>query len=162
MHRLLEEFDAAHLRHPVVGDKYRHCFAAEFQLVYGVQGIGSGFGADDAIALPIVPTEIPGDCARDRRIVVDGENDRLLGLRSTLGPEWRSIQSSPTVCACVDRVADHHIDAVILEYRRPAGIVDPRCGPVPTLACQVLEFLRSGGSRFESRGEGCPEPTSRI
>ena len=29
------------------------------------------------------------------------------------------------------------------EYRRPAGIVDPRCGPVPTLACQVLEFLRS-------------------
>ena len=41
VHRLFEELDAAHLRHPVVGDEHRHRVAAELEFVQRFQGVGA-------------------------------------------------------------------------------------------------------------------------
>ena len=54
VHRLLEELDAAHLRHPVVGDEHRHGVAAQLQFLERVERVGARFGTDDAVPLAVV------------------------------------------------------------------------------------------------------------
>jgi hypothetical protein len=39
VHRLFKELDAAHLRHPVVGDEHRDGVTAQLEFVEGLQGI---------------------------------------------------------------------------------------------------------------------------
>jgi hypothetical protein len=39
VHRLFEELDAAHLRHPVVGDEHCDGVTAQLELVEGFQGV---------------------------------------------------------------------------------------------------------------------------
>ena len=81
----LEELDAAHLRHPVVGDEHRDGVAAQLEFLERVEGVGAGFGSDDAVSLAVVASEIAGDGARHCRVVVDGENDGFSGLRGRGG-----------------------------------------------------------------------------
>ena len=54
VHGLFEELDAAHLRHPVVGDEHRHGVTAELQFLQGGQCVRAALGADDAVALAVV------------------------------------------------------------------------------------------------------------
>jgi len=60
VHRLLEEFDTRHLRHPVVGDERCDRFAPQFELFEGLQGVGTRFRAHDPVVLAVVATQIPG------------------------------------------------------------------------------------------------------
>ncbi len=80
VHRLFEELDAAHLRHPVVGDEHRHGLAAQLELVEGFQGVRARFGADDPIALAVVAAEVAGDGAGHGGVVVDGQDYGFAGL----------------------------------------------------------------------------------
>ena len=81
VHRLFEELDAAHLWHPVVGDEHRDGVAAELELGEGFQGVGSGFGAHDAVVLAVVAAKVASDRAGHRWVVVDGQYDGFTGLR---------------------------------------------------------------------------------
>ena len=80
VHRGFEELDAAHLRHPVVGDEHRDRLAAQLQLVQGFQRVGARLGAHDAELLAVVPTKVAGYGTGHRGVVVDGEDHRFAGL----------------------------------------------------------------------------------
>ncbi len=80
VHGGFEELDAAHLRHPVVGDEHRHGVAAQLQLVERLQRVLAGLGAHDAVVLAVVSTEVTCHGARHGGIVVDGQNHGLAGL----------------------------------------------------------------------------------
>ncbi len=80
VHRLFEELDAAHLRHPVVGDEHCHGFAAQLQFVDRFQRVEPGFGADDPIPLAVVAAEVTCHGTRDGGVVVHGENHGFAGL----------------------------------------------------------------------------------
>ena len=77
-----EELDAAHLRHPVVGDEHRDGVAAQLEFVERLQRVGAGFGAHDAVALAVVATQVAGDRAGHRGVVVDGQDHGFTGLGS--------------------------------------------------------------------------------
>ncbi len=80
VHRLLEELDAAHLRHPVVGDEHRDGLAAQLQFLQAGERVGARFGAHDAVALAVVLAQVAGNGPRHRRIVVDGQDYGFTGL----------------------------------------------------------------------------------
>ena len=82
VHRLLEELDAAHLRHPVVGEQHRHRVAAQLELPQRLQRLAPGLGPHDPVVLPVAPAEVPGDRPRHPRVVVHREQDRLARLHS--------------------------------------------------------------------------------
>ena len=90
VHRLLEELDAAHLRHPVVGDEHRDGVAAQLEFLERLERVGARFGAHDAVPLAVVATKVAGDRARHCGVVVDGEDYGFSGL------EIR-VQSSPPI-----------------------------------------------------------------
>lgn len=77
VHRLLEELDARHLWHPVVGDDRRDRFAAQFELLEGFQRLGTRLRADDAVVLAVFAAQVPGHGAGHRGIVVDGQYHRF-------------------------------------------------------------------------------------
>ena len=54
VHRLLEEIDTRHLRHPVVGDQHRDRFAPQFELLEGFQALGSRFRAHYPVVFAVV------------------------------------------------------------------------------------------------------------
>ncbi len=54
VHGLFQELDAAHLRHPVVGDEHRDRLAAELEFVERLEGVLTGFGAHDPVLLAVV------------------------------------------------------------------------------------------------------------
>ena len=53
VHRLLEEFDAVHLRHPVVRQQQRHHITAQLQFTKCFQPLIARLGPDDAIVLAV-------------------------------------------------------------------------------------------------------------
>ena len=82
VHRLFEEFDARHLRHPVVGDEGCDRFATQFELLEGVQGVVTGFRAHDPVLLAVFAPQVPGHRAGHRGIVVDGQHHGLARPRT--------------------------------------------------------------------------------
>ena len=79
IHRPLEEFDAAHLRHPVVRDQHRDRLATQFEFLKRLQRVGTGFRADDAVLLAVMAAQVAGDRARHRGIVVHGQQHWFSG-----------------------------------------------------------------------------------
>ena len=75
VHRLLEEVDAGHAGHPVVGEQHRHPIATQFQLAQAVEGVRAGLGAHHPVRLAVLSPQIAGDGPGDARIVVNGEQD---------------------------------------------------------------------------------------
>jgi hypothetical protein len=80
VHRPLEKFDAAHLRHPVVGDQHGDRLAPQLELLQGLQGVRPRLGPHDAVPVSVLATQVAGDRAGNRGIVVDGQQDRLARL----------------------------------------------------------------------------------
>jgi hypothetical protein len=80
VHGLLEEFDAAHLGHPVVGDEDRHGLTPQLEFLERRQRVGAGFCAHDAVTLAVVFAQIAGDRSRHRWIVVHGQDYGFTGL----------------------------------------------------------------------------------
>ena len=81
VHRLFEELDAAHLRHPVVGDEHRDGVTAQLEFVEGLEGVRAGFGAHDPVSLAVVAAQVAGDGAGHRGVVVDGQYYGFSGSR---------------------------------------------------------------------------------
>ena len=75
VHRLLEELDAVHAGHPVVGEDGGGGLAAQRQLLEGVERVRPGLGADHPELAPVLPPQITGDGAGDAGVVVDGHQD---------------------------------------------------------------------------------------
>ena len=80
VHRLFEELDAAHLRHPVVGDEHRDGVAAQLEFVERLESVGPGLGAHDPVPLAVVAAQIASDSAGHGGVVVDGQDYGLAGL----------------------------------------------------------------------------------
>src|SRR3954451_9748101 len=73
IHRRLEELDAAHLGHAVVGEQDGHPASPQLDVPQCFECLGSRACADDPVVLAVLPPEVPGDGARDRRVVVHGQ-----------------------------------------------------------------------------------------
>ena len=80
VHRLLEEVDAAHLRHPVIGDEHGHRFTTQLEFLERVERIRAGLGTNDAVPLAIVAAKVAGHRTRNGGVVVDGQNYGFPGL----------------------------------------------------------------------------------
>ncbi len=83
VHGLLQEFDAVHPGHAVVGDQHRDRLVAQFQFTQGFQGLRTRFRAQDAVVGAVAPAQIADDGPGDARVVVDAENGRLGGSGGT-------------------------------------------------------------------------------
>jgi hypothetical protein len=92
VHRAFEEVDAVHLRHPVVGQQDRDPPAAQLDLPQRLQPFLARRRPDDLVLLAVVPSQVPGDGAGDRGIVIHGDHGGaahallLLGGWATSGP----------------------------------------------------------------------------
>ena len=89
VHRLLEELDAAHLRHAVVGEQHRDPRAAQLQLAQDLHRLGARGRAYDSVVLSVLTPQVAGHRSRHRRVVVDGQQYgpvRGLGL---VAAGWR-------------------------------------------------------------------------
>ena len=89
--RLLEELDAGHPRHPLVGQQQGDGGAAQLGLADGVQRVGAALGAQHAEVAAVAAAQVALDRAGDRRLVVDGDQDGPCGL----GRLGRSAHPSP-------------------------------------------------------------------
>ena len=75
--RLIEELDAGHLRHPLIGRDQRDRSVAQRELGEHGERLRARRRADD-LELGAVPLpQVPGDRLRNRGIVVDRQNRRL-------------------------------------------------------------------------------------
>ena len=115
VHRLLEELDAVHAGHPVVGEDRRGGLAAQGQLAQRVQGVRPGLGADHPELAPVPPAQVPGDGAGHPGVVVDGHQDGP-GHATPSGAE------PSTGCArrCAERARRRRTRRTVVG-RRPGG-----------------------------------------
>jgi hypothetical protein len=77
VHRLLEELEAAHLGHAMVGEHHGYQLAAELQLAQRLECLGAGLGPHHPVGLAVVAPEVARHRARHPRVVVDGQQDWL-------------------------------------------------------------------------------------
>ena len=82
VHGLLQELQAAHLGHAVVGQQHRHQVAAELDLPQRLQRLRPRLGPHDPEVLPVAPPQVARDRPRHPGVVVDREQDRLARLHS--------------------------------------------------------------------------------
>ena len=90
VHRLLEELDAAHLRHPVVGQQHGDPVAAQLQLAQCLERLGTGGRAHHPVVLAVLAPQVAGDGTGHRGVVVDREDDRP----AFVGHGWLYVGSS--------------------------------------------------------------------
>ena len=93
VHRLLEEFDTGHLRHPVVGDERCDRLTTQFELLEGFQRIRARLRPYDPVGLAVVATQVPGDGPGYRGIVVDGQASPVCGSGDRHLRDWSSALS---------------------------------------------------------------------
>ena len=84
-------------RHPVVGQQHGHPVAAQLELAQRLQRLGAGGGAHHPVALAVLPPQVAGDRAGDRRVVVDGEDDRPALARSRVAVRRQLRAEEPEV-----------------------------------------------------------------
>ncbi len=127
VHRLFEELDAAHLRHPVVGDEHRDGVAAQLEFVERLQGVRAGFGAHDPVSLAVVAAQVAGDGAGHRRVVVDGQDYGFSGRGDRVQSSAISmLPSSSGYAARLDGAEAGRFSD--FGAGRRAGSMDQRCG----------------------------------
>ena len=76
IHGGLEELQAAHLWHPVVGEQHGDGVATQFHFTQRVERLLAGLGPDDAVVIPVVPAQVARDRAGHSRVVIDGQDRR--------------------------------------------------------------------------------------
>ncbi len=76
VHRVLEELDPVHLRHPVIGQEHRDRFTAQLHLAQRVEGHRPGLGAHDPVPFPVLPPQVPGHGAGHPGVVVHRQDHR--------------------------------------------------------------------------------------
>jgi hypothetical protein len=74
--RPLEELDAGHLRHAVVGQDERHRLIPQGELVEDAERFGTGVGPHDLVVGGVPAAQVARDRLRHRRVVVNGQDDR--------------------------------------------------------------------------------------
>ena len=79
VHRLLEELDAAHLRHAIVRQQDSDPRPAQLQVTQGVHRLGSRGRPYDSVVLAVLAAQVPRHRPRHGRVVVDGEQDGPVG-----------------------------------------------------------------------------------
>ena len=89
----LEELDARHARHPLVGQEQGDGGAAQLEPARRVEGGRAAVGSHDPVVRPESAPQVPLDGAEHLRIVVDRQDDRLVHdvpppcSRACVGPE---------------------------------------------------------------------------
>ena len=81
---LLEELDAGHLRHPLIGGDQSDRSVPQRQLGQHAERLGARRRPDDLVLGTVLGSQVAGDRLRHRRIVVDRQDCRFrhgLGLR---------------------------------------------------------------------------------
>jgi hypothetical protein len=78
VHRGLEELDAVHLGHAVVGQQQGNLVAAQLDLAQRLQRLVAGAGPDHPVPVPVPPPHVARDGPGHGQVVVDGQ-DRGVG-----------------------------------------------------------------------------------
>ena len=68
-------------RHPVVGQQDGDPVAAQLQLAQRLERLRPGGRAHDPVVLAVLPSQVAGHRAGDRRVVIDREDDRSAFVR---------------------------------------------------------------------------------
>ena len=74
VHRLLEELDAVHLRHPIVRQEQRHHVAAQLQFPKRLQSLIARLGPDDPVVPSVGAAQISCDGAGHFGVVINGQD----------------------------------------------------------------------------------------
>ena len=90
--RLLQQLDAGHLRHPLVGGDQRHRLVAQRQPGQHVQRLGPRRRAHDAVVGAVAAPQVAGDRGGDLWIVVDRQDGRFAHQISLT---WRPCRLRP-------------------------------------------------------------------
>jgi hypothetical protein len=86
VHRRLEELDAAHLRHPVVGEEDGHLLTAKLELPQRFERLGARGRPQHPVVLAVATAQVAGHRTGHRRVVVDAEQHRPARLVRRAGP----------------------------------------------------------------------------
>ena len=86
LERPLQELDAGHPRHALVGHQQGDRLVAQVHLGEQLEALGPRLGAQHAEALAVAPAQVALDRPRDARVVVDAEDHGLLVAHGTLTP----------------------------------------------------------------------------
>jgi len=78
VHGPLEELDAVHLRHAVVGQDHSDLLPAQLHLAQRIQGRLARLRAHDAVPFAVPAPQVPGHRAGDPWVVVHGHDGRPL------------------------------------------------------------------------------------
>jgi len=70
VHRLLQELDPAHLRHPVVRQQHRHLTTAQLDLPQRLQRVRPRLRPHHPVPLAVPPPQVPGDRPGHARVVI--------------------------------------------------------------------------------------------
>ena len=76
VHRCLEEVDAVHPRHPIVGEDGSDLVAAEDHFSDEIQPIRAVVGAQYAVVGPVLPPKVACDRSRHAGVIVHGQQNR--------------------------------------------------------------------------------------
>ena len=88
LHRFGEEGHAGHLGHALIDEEERDGFVALQQRVADFERGGAGIGANDAVMLRVMLTQVALDGAQDFRIVVNSEQNGLRHRRFLSESPW--------------------------------------------------------------------------
>ena len=104
---MLEELDARHLRHALVGDDEGNRVASLLEAAQRVDRRCTRLGTDDTVAVGVAASEVAIDSTKHFRIVVDGEEDRshvrtlLAGARVCCHAERREVSLRHGWCSVI-------------------------------------------------------------
>ncbi len=75
---LFEQVNPSHSRHTVIGQKQGDLIAAQFQFSQRFKGSGARFGAQHAEGLGVVSAQGTCNGLRNRHVIIDGQQNRLI------------------------------------------------------------------------------------
>ena len=135
IHGLLEEVDAVHPRHAIVGQDRRHLLAAQHDFPDRLQRFLARVGPHDPIVRAVSAAQIAGHRTRHARVVVDGEQ---------YGPR-RTLRSGPRQLGHVMR----------RPCRDSTNASAPRARPRSRLGGRLSEHGRWRAALVRSRSNRC-------
>ncbi len=73
----LQQFDAGHLRHPLIGDQQRRLVSRRSQFAQSLQCLLAGRSTQDLIVGGVVAAQVAQDGGENQGIIIDREDHRI-------------------------------------------------------------------------------------
>lgn len=100
-----QHLKAGHLGHPLVRHHERQRRAAQLEFLEDLDRLGPTRGHHDAIVLAILTAQITSNCTENRRVVIDGDDDRTVGLDAHRASRRTGSRTRNTVLPGLERTS---------------------------------------------------------